>query len=653
MTTIPYLDVDNLEAFELIVALKAVNIQYVPWDTQLNSIRNIFGSLFVVEYEEMTFICFLCSALIDESQLSKRLYDLMSMQFEQQNKHLNPEESNDSKPIDDFSQFAFNVNLISLIKFSKDDWINKDMNDSKVISDNYDDDDVLMTLKLRSNKVVPLIFSRPKLNDKSPPLRNLWGILQKQLHLKRSEYQPNTYIVEAINATDDSTLSPQTEKSRKLFQQLNLHDLDKKTREHFFAKMLRSPQTAVLDELSKVTNLFRDTMNKTENLKHLTNDDINSASEDLHFQIDWSQVNRYVEGDSLMGTHNVSSTSLLDDDEFYNNNNIDTLRVMACERGLSTTVRSKVWDIFTGFTSLDMTDVKRQECIDRALREYKIIRSQWECMLPVQINNNTSFRERQSQIDKDLHRIPPKFLEFPGRSKDQWSTFYRNILISFSLYNNDVGYSQAITDILIVLSYVYCGSGNIDNRDQGDDQMLLQEAHVFAVLCSLMDSFFSDNFRDQQDQSGLLRRLNLLSKIVKFADVKLAQYLDENNSLSMFFCFRWIVVWFAREFPVEDLVRLWDAILSQWPCNYNFDLLICFAMLESKREELMKDERDFDGVLQFANSMSSLTTDEGDSGNRDFSKVNKIIHTAISIHKQLLQSPDIPNNLKNALQMAQ
>jgi hypothetical protein len=34
--------------------------------------------------------------------------------------------------------------------------------------------------------------------------------------------------------------------------------------------------------------------------------------------------------------------------------------------------------------------------------------------------------------------------------------------------------------------------------------------------------------------------------------------LDRTDSLNLFFCFRWILIWFKREFSFEDIMRLWE-----------------------------------------------------------------------------------------------
>lgn len=34
--------------------------------------------------------------------------------------------------------------------------------------------------------------------------------------------------------------------------------------------------------------------------------------------------------------------------------------------------------------------------------------------------------------------------------------------------------------------------------------------------------------------------------------------LDSQDSGSLCFCFRWLLIWFKREFPFPDVLRLWE-----------------------------------------------------------------------------------------------
>lgn len=40
--------------------------------------------------------------------------------------------------------------------------------------------------------------------------------------------------------------------------------------------------------------------------------------------------------------------------------------------------------------------------------------------------------------------------------------------------------------------------------------------------------------------------------------------VDSQDSGSLCFCFRWLLIWFKREFPFEDILLLWEVR----PCTH-------------------------------------------------------------------------------------
>lgn len=52
------------------------------------------------------------------------------------------------------------------------------------------------------------------------------------------------------------------------------------------------------------------------------------------------------------------------------------------------------------------------------------------------------------------------------------------------------------------------------------------------------------------DQSGMKRQLQDLNKLLAIANPRLYNYFTEHKSENMYFCFRWLLVWFKREFSL-------------------------------------------------------------------------------------------------------
>ena len=73
-----------------------------------------------------------------------------------------------------------------------------------------------------------------------------------------------------------------------------------------------------------------------------------------------------------------------------------------------------------------------------------------------------------------------------------------------------------------------------------------------------------------------------LHTILSFVDLDLTQYLDDHEAGNFYFCFRWLLILFKREFSFPDIMRLWEVLWTGHPCR-NFHLLICAAVLDTEK----------------------------------------------------------------------
>lgn len=94
-------------------------------------------------------------------------------------------------------------------------------------------------------------------------------------------------------------------------------------------------------------------------------------------------------------------------------------------------------------------------------------------------------------------------------------------------------------------------------------------------------------------KAQLCQLYNLLST----TDPQLAHYLNKHDSGNMFFCFRWLLVLFKREFNAVDIMKLWEILWTDLPCK-NFHLLLCAAILDTERNILMENRYGFTEILK-------------------------------------------------------
>jgi hypothetical protein len=94
-------------------------------------------------------------------------------------------------------------------------------------------------------------------------------------------------------------------------------------------------------------------------------------------------------------------------------------------------------------------------------------------------------------------------------------------------------------------------------------------------------------------------------------DPQLHAFLEARECLNYFFCFRWLLIHFKREFEFDQIPRLWEAM---WACPLtpHLHLYLAVAVLVHHRRQIMADQgMDFDGMLKFCVHLSGKIDLEG------------------------------------------
>jgi hypothetical protein len=102
-------------------------------------------------------------------------------------------------------------------------------------------------------------------------------------------------------------------------------------------------------------------------------------------------------------------------------------------------------------------------------------------------------------------------------------------------------------------------------------------------------------------------QLLTLDHLVQILDPKLYVHLQKADSTNFFFFFRMLLVWYKREFPWMDTLRLWEILWTDY-LSSNFHLFIALAILEKRRDPIMEHLKHFDEVLKFSMLILALFT---------------------------------------------
>ena len=80
---------------------------------------------------------------------------------------------------------------------------------------------------------------------------------------------------------------------------------------------------------------------------------------------------------------------------------------------------------------------------------------------------------------------------------------------------------------------------------------------------------------------------------------------EKTDGLNLFFCFRWILIAFKREFPFQDVLGLWEVLWTNYYSN-EFVLFVALAVLESHRDVILRYLVEFDEILKVGRSLLSV-----------------------------------------------
>ncbi|KNC98681.1 uncharacterized protein SPPG_06364 [Spizellomyces punctatus DAOM BR117] len=297
--------------------------------------------------------------------------------------------------------------------------------------------------------------------------------------------------------------------------------------------------------------------------------------------------------------------------------------------GVEADIRVDVWKYLLKVYPYNSTEVERAELVKEKRAQYADMKAQWMAILTDAANADaaalaaghkleeretqagdekedadvvTKIRERKYRVEKDVVRTDRTVPFFAGpQTETNGATsvspsdmqeviganpnleMLRNVLVTYTVYNFELGYVQGMNDLLAPILVV-----------------MQDETDSFWSFVEFMNIMQSNFFRDQSGMRSQLRRLELL---IKFVDPYLYAHMESTDSINLFCCFRWLLILFKREFDFGDCMRLWETL---WVCplTKHFHLFVALAILNRHRKDLM-GKAAFDETLKFINDLSN------------------------------------------------
>ncbi|RKP03376.1 hypothetical protein CXG81DRAFT_6527, partial [Caulochytrium protostelioides] len=164
----------------------------------------------------------------------------------------------------------------------------------------------------------------------------------------------------------------------------------------------------------------------------------------------------------------------------------------------------------------------------------------------------------------------------------------RDVLLTYvlSVEGDDAaqGYVQGMNDLMSPLLQVFNGD----------------EVATFWCYTEFMRRTHN-NFR--VDGKGMSLHLEILHDLFHYADPGFMAHLDALQAGHLFFCYRWLLVWFKREFSSRAVQSIWEVLWTDYGTK---DLLYFFALaiVTEHRDAIVRHLLNFEEVLKYINDLS-------------------------------------------------
>jgi len=193
--------------------------------------------------------------------------------------------------------------------------------------------------------------------------------------------------------------------------------------------------------------------------------------------------------------------------------------------------------------------------------------------------------ETKELIQRDVARTMPeeRFFCTPEKTNTIHGTALNNMLLVYAKNNARIGYVQGMNEVMAQIYYVFINSENEDERKHAEED-------AFSCFAMLMGEI-SDTFNKELDCSMLdaFNTIGRYQSLLAIIDPELYLDMKMKNLDPRFYALRWLSLLFSQEYPVSDVQRLWDTLLSD-ENRFNFLLFFACSLVLEVRDDLIQNE---------------------------------------------------------------
>ncbi|KAK4471179.1 hypothetical protein MN116_005571 [Schistosoma mekongi] len=330
--------------------------------------------------------------------------------------------------------------------------------------------------------------------------------------------------------------------------------------------------------------------------------------------------------------------------------------------GCAAELRTEVWPYLLGVYDWKMTN-EEKITINKQLKVHYVEKLQeWTKLEKIIRNieeNETMITSSLSHTDNDYHigknkmeNSSPTLLEYDENIIKQFShaldsvkkdvvrcdrnnCFYskfdlhgdrnlatiQRILLTYVWEFLDDEYTQGMCDIvapLLVLqldnsitlssnsSHSNHSLSTINNEEtiEYSKEMLLHiEIETYILFKQIMRNRLKKLFAKETATIYMDEKFDHIKALIQILDPQLISHLQKFSDFTHFyFCYRWFLLDFKREFTYEDVFQIWEVILcAEHIISNDFSLFIALALIQNYRDVISSNHMEFTDILKFFN----------------------------------------------------
>lgn len=206
----------------------------------------------------------------------------------------------------------------------------------------------------------------------------------------------------------------------------------------------------------------------------------------------------------------------------------------------------------------------------------------------------------KSNMIASRRKTSEEYSLLPDGQEAHWEVVER-ILFIYAKLNPGQGYVQGMNEIIGPIYYTFAS-------DPGNEWKEFAEADSFFCFTNLMaeirDIFIKT--LDLDAVCGIGSMMASFTSKLKEKDEFLYNRIKELDLKPQYYAFRWLTLLLSQEFPLPDVLRIWDSLFAD-DKRFDFLICICCAMLMILRDEIINE--DFPTVMKLVQNFQTSKVD--------------------------------------------